>query len=543
MNRKERRAAIKRGSRMPAAASLSPRAGSGGNAAYHFNLATSHQAAGRWDKARAHFTRAIVLGMDDTSALQSVLQTPVIAGCLHRIAAAWPRPLTAAELFGPGGVAGIAAQAFLVCLLKLVWVRHPGLEHLLTRLRALMLGRVGDRANVDRKELALYSALAQQCFINEYVFAPTDDEIRQAIGLQENLSERLAKDEEISPLLVTAVAAYFPLHRLANVELLLNRKWPDEVGDLLRQQVREPLEELRDRGAIPTLTAIDDRSLPVRQQYEDNPYPRWIVIPPVAMTVHIPDTQRKNDILIAGCGTGQHSIDAALLFPHAHILAVDISLTSLAYARRKTREAGLNNIDYAHADILKLGALDRRFDVIEAVGVLHHLADPAAGWRVLLSLLRPGGSMRVGLYSELARRAIIAGRALIAQRGYPPTLEGIRACRQEIFRIKDGIEKGLITLQDFYSTSGCRDLLFNVLEHRYTLPQIKVFLAEHRLQFLGFELPPETLAAFRQRYSDPAALTDLDHWQEFEAANPDTFLGMYIFRVGAWQQSGSATSC
>ena len=106
MNRKERRAAIKRGSRMPAAASVSPRAGSGGNAAYHFNLATSHQAAARWDKARMHFTRAIVLGMDDTSALQSVLQTPVIAGCLHRIAAAWPRPLTATELFGPGGVAG-----------------------------------------------------------------------------------------------------------------------------------------------------------------------------------------------------------------------------------------------------------------------------------------------------------------------------------------------------------------------------------------------------------------------------------------------------
>ena len=51
------------------------------------------------------------------------------------------------------------------------------------------------------------------------------------------------------------------------------------------------------------------------------------------------------------------------------------------------------------------------------------------------------------------------------------------------------------------------------------------------MQFLGFELPPETLAAFRQRYSDPAALTDLDHWQEFEAANRDTFLGMYIFRV------------
>jgi len=469
MNRKERRAALKRGSKTPAAESACPRTGGRGDAAYHFGRATFHQGAGQWDKARWHFSRAIALGMDEYSVVQAVLQMPVIAGCLHRVAAAWPRPLTAAELFGRAGAAGIAAQALLICLLKSVWVREPGLEHFLARLRALMLEFACGRADVQGRELALYSALAQQCFINEYVYALGDDEIREATGLRDHLSARLANAEEISPLLIPAVAAYFPLHRLANVELLLTRKWPGELDDLLRQQIREPLEELRDRGAIPALTAIDDRSRPVQQQYEENPYPRWIVIPPVSVPAANPDTQRKNDILIVGCGTGQQSIDAALLFPHAHILAVDISLTSLAYARRKTREAGLKNIDYAHADILKLGTLDRRFDYIEAVGVLHHLADPAAGWRILLSLLRPGGSMRVGLYSEIARRAIIAGRALIAQRGYPPTAEGIRACRQEIFRMNDGTAKCLITLRDFYSTSGCRDLLFNVLEHRYTV--------------------------------------------------------------------------
>ena len=313
---------------------------------------------------------------------------------------------------------------------------------------------------------------------------------------------------------------------------MLNRKWTDDVDDLLQQQIREPLEELRDRSTIPVVTAIDDRSLPVRQQYEVNPYPRWVVVPPVTMPVAISDTQHKKDILIAGCGTGRHAIDTALLYPHARILAVDISLTSLAYARRKTREADLNNIDYAHADILKLGAIDRRFDYIEAVGVLHHLADPVAGWRVLFSLLRPGGLMRVGLYSDTARRSIVAGRALITQRGYPPTAEGIRACRQEIFRNKNGVERSLITLRDFYSTSGCRDLLFNVLEHRYNLLQIKAFLAEQQLTFLGFELPVGILAAFQQRYPEHAALTDLDRWHAFETTNPDTFLGMYIFHIG-----------
>ena len=84
---------------------------------------------------------------------------------------------------------------------------------------------------VHGQELALYSALAQQCFINEYVFASGDDEIRQAIGLRECMSDQLANARAISPLLIPAVAAYFPLHRLANAELLLTRKWPGDLDD------------------------------------------------------------------------------------------------------------------------------------------------------------------------------------------------------------------------------------------------------------------------------------------------------------------------
>src|SRR5215475_71083 len=51
------------------------------------------------------------------------------------------------------------------------------------------------------------------------------------------------------------------------------------------------------------------------------------------------------------------------------------------------------------------------------------------------------------------------------------------------------------------------------------------------IAFLGFELPPEILEAFQQRYPEPAALLDLDRWHEFETVNPNTFLGMYIFKV------------
>src|SRR5262249_61146965 len=133
-----------------------------------------------------------------------------------------------------------------------------------------------------------------------------------------------------------------------------------------------------------------------------------------------------------GCGTGQQSIETAQMYPAARVLAVDLSLSSLAYAQRKTRALGLRNIDYAQADILRLGSLDRTFDLIQSTGVLHHLADPLPGLPVLIKLLRPRGLMNLGFYSEAARQPMVAARKFIAQRGYRPTLADIRPCRQEL---------------------------------------------------------------------------------------------------------------
>jgi SAM-dependent methyltransferase len=232
------------------------------------------------------------------------------------------------------------------------------------------------------------------------------------------------------------------------------------------------------------------------------------------------------EFLIAGCGTGQHSIETAQSFKGAQVLAVDLSLSSLSYAKRKTRELGLTSIEYAQADLLQLGTLDRSFDVIEAIGVLHHLADPLAGWRILLSLLRPGGFMRLGLYSEVARRNIVKARVLIVEQGYGATAGEIRLSRQRVMD-QSAIFGTTINSLDFFSTSACRDLLFHVQEHRMLLTGIDAFLRQNNLTFLGFEIDGDVLHAYKQRFpSDPAA-TNLGQWQTFENENPDTFVGMY----------------
>ncbi len=69
--------------------------------------------------------------------------------------------------------------------------------------------------------------------------------------------------------------------------------------------------------------------------------------------------RKKNlDILLAGCGTGKHLVTIAK-FKNSKILALDLSLSSLAYAKRKVDEFGYKNIEFLHSDILDLNKLDK----------------------------------------------------------------------------------------------------------------------------------------------------------------------------------------
>jgi tetratricopeptide (TPR) repeat protein/SAM-dependent methyltransferase len=472
------------------------------------------------------------------------------SACIKRATSAWPRRLPAQEIFSLAELAEVFDDRLFRCLLESCPICDIELERFLTATRFAMLqaARAGDNLyQVEENALRFFCALAQQCFINEYIFAHMDHEIEQARQLRALLLEDMASGKSVPELWLVAIAAYFPLASLP-VELILDRAWSAPVAALVAGQVREWREERELQASVPRLTTIEgDVSLMVKQQYEESPYPRWMKAAPVGKSITIDSYLRRKfpllslcnvrkmssiEILIAGCGTGQHSIETAQRFAGAQVLAVDLSLTSLCYAKRKTRELGLSNIEYAQADILKLGSIGRAFDVIEASGVLHHLSDPFAGWRLLLSMLRPGGFMRLGLYSKAARKDLVDARQFIAQRGYRPAAEDIRRCRQELTSFVDDTPLKRVTeLSDFFSTSACRDLLFHVQEHQLTLPEIRDFLTQNRLEFLGFEVPSHLLANFRRRFPDDKTMTDLNLWHIFERENPATFVGMYQFWI------------
>lgn len=219
----------------------------------------------------------------------------------------------------------------------------------------------------------------------------------------------------------------------------------------------------------------------------------------------------------------------------AHVTAVDLSLPSLAYAVRKTRECGLTNIDFLHGDLLDVGHLGQQFDIIESIGVLHHMQDPMRGWKALVDVLRPGGIMKIGLYSRRARETIFQLRDRYAQAGVMPSADEVRAIRRDIIaraNSGDAQMQQLLSIRDFFSLNEAIDLLFHVQESVYSLVEIAAMIETLGLRFMGLGLPQSNfLPVFLAQQGAEADVTNLHQWDAFEQRSPNAFIGMFTFWV------------
>src|SRR5262249_47319490 len=112
---------------------------------------------------------------------------------------------------------------------------------------------------IDENSLRFVTALAQQCFNNEYVFDTPEDELKRARGLWDTLITALESGTAPSQAWPVTVAMFFPLHSLPKARLLLEGSWSEAIRGVLIQQVREPNEELAEQSSIPRLTKIEDR--------------------------------------------------------------------------------------------------------------------------------------------------------------------------------------------------------------------------------------------------------------------------------------------
>jgi 2-polyprenyl-3-methyl-5-hydroxy-6-metoxy-1,4-benzoquinol methylase len=407
-------------------------------------------------------------------------------------------------------------------------------------MRSLILTNL-DNFKATPEFIYFLSSLSLHCFTNEYVYVEKDKETELIKNLETEITQTISKSEQPEIKKILCLASYRMLHHYNWCQKL---KTLDNLNDVKSRIIEEPYIEKAIVREIPILEEISDNvSNRVREQYEENPYPRWVKIGlPLkarliseicaAKNLHLNSKSIQKviapNILVAGCGTGQHSTETASTFSDCQVTAIDLSLASLAYAKRKTTELGIINLEYLQADILNLNQLKQKFDIIESVGVLHHMDEPMTGWRVLTDLLKPGGLMKIGLYSELARQHIAEVRKEITLQKVGKSEADIKKFRQSLIESHDKHHQQLTKSGDFFSLSTLRDLIFHVQEHRFTLPQIKNCLEKLGLKFCGFG-DKDIISNFRKFHRKEVDIYDLALWHQYEENNPRSFAGMYVF--------------
>ncbi len=442
---------------------------------------------------------------------------------------------------GDNSLLVLGGSDLLTTMLRRMPIADTDIELALTNLRRHLLRSAtqGDAQTLDT-HLPLICALAQQCYLNEYIYSVMADEEATVASLLEDHGSAV----ELGWSIVALTACYRPLGQFKDALGSL-AELPAAMAALPKQQIDEPADERALASEVEALTPVTDGvSQDVQAQYEENPYPRWVGFSsrtPRAFREVVRESLPHLDenrlpltdnprVLVAGCGTGLETMRVASSFQAASILAVDLSRSSLAYGMRKLREYGVQGVEHRQADILELDHLDQRFELIHCFGVIHHMSEPGRGLNVLAGLLEPGGFFFVGLYSVIARKPVTRVRELIAARNVPATPAGIRDLRRDIMLGAADPDLSILAspASDFWTMSDCRDLMFHVEEHHFTLLQIEEMLDATGLEFLGLEVAhAPDMMRFRQENPDPADAMSLKAWHRFEEAQPQIFGGTY----------------
>ena len=429
--------------------------------------------------------------------------------------------------------------------------QSPIIEEFLTACRQCILQESIDQQKIDSRFMEFLVSISLQCIHNEFIYAVsfTEEKVLRELRamVRTTVLSRAWQTTEVEyPLLL--ISMYSLLHHNSFRDHLLRKPlsaWSDEVQPVIEPHLYEPQKELEIQRRIESLTSVKNSvSKSVGQQYEENPYPRWRSLSYATPTDYgqalaaellefTPPSFLHNQtirILIAGCGTGKHALQVAKIFRNVEVTAIDLSKASLAYATKQAREHQIDNIEFFQADILELQSR-QQYHIIESSGVLHHMADPLAGWQALTKLLVPGGLMKIGLYSERARRIVTHARHVIEENQLSADNEHIRIFRQAVLEGQISGDFDVIKQSaDFYNLSGCRDLLFHVEEHLFSPLAIKACVESVGLNFLGFvNLPYDVKRAYDQHFSNDPCRINLENWDSLEEAAPDIFGNMFQF--------------
>ena len=253
-----------------------------------------------------------------------------------------------------------------------------------------------------------------------------------------------------------------------------------------------------------------DTSTAVQRLYDTYPFPpeplldepppgynwRWNWLAAYSFCTGQKPPRQDVRILDAGCGTGVGTEYLVHLNPQASVVGIDLSGGALEVARERCRRSGADRVEFHHLSLYEAEQLEGEFDLINCVGVLHHLPDPIRGIQSLAAKLAPGGLMHIFVYAELGRWEIQLMQKAIAllqgnQRG--DYQDGVKVGRQLFESLPENNrlvkrEKERWSLEN-HRDANFADMYVHPQEIDYNIETLFELIDASGLEFIGFSNP------------------------------------------------------
>lgn len=299
-----------------------------------------------------------------------------------------------------------------------------------------------------------------------------------------------------------------------------------------------------------------DTSTAVQRLYDTYPFPpeplldepppgynwRWNWLAAYSFCTGQKPPRQDVRILDAGCGTGVGTEYLVHLNSHASVVGIDLSGGALEVARERCRRSGASRVEFHHLSLYDAEKLEGEFDLINCVGVLHHLPDPIRGIQSLAAKLAPGGLMHIFVYAELGRWEIQLMQKAIAllqgnQRG--DYQDGVKVGRQ-LFESLPENNRLVKREKERWSLENQRDANFADMyvhpqEIDYNIETLFELIDASGLEFIGFSNPQywqwERLVGKNPELMERAkGLSTRERYRFIELLDPD--ISHYEFFLG-----------
>jgi SAM-dependent methyltransferase len=240
-------------------------------------------------------------------------------------------------------------------------------------------------------------------------------------------------------------------------------------------------------------------------------------------------------ILVAGCGTVQAAY-TAYMNRDDDVVGLDLSEASLAHERFLQERHGLGNLKLFRGDLLEAELLGGRFDLILCTGVLHHMADPAAGLVALRDVLAPGGVMVLMLYGRTVRTGVYMLQDAFRRIGIAQDAAGVAEVRRILAELpkRHYAQDYIRAAAELKHDSAVVDTFLHPQDRAYTVPELFALVGGAGFKFQNWvdNFPYWRNGAWGPETAIAAAVDPLapsEHWAAVEMLQQTA--GMHMFTV------------